>query len=71
MRPANSGQRRAFRQGTRIHITVGHMWHAPAEQAVLIIDNKTGNVTPISVPAAYNIANQLVDLAEQLERGTA
>lgn len=61
-------KRRSWENGGRIHITAGHMHKATEQPAVLIIDNLTGNVTPISTSAAYKVANQLVDLAETLER---
>lgn len=61
-------QRRSWNNGTRIHVTLGHMHRAREQDAVLIIDNKTGNVTPVSVQAAYKIADALVDHAEQLDR---
>lgn len=54
--------------GNRIKVTEGHFKDHPDKTCVILLDHKTGNVTTLSVPAAYKLADQLVDLAEQLER---
>lgn len=64
----SSKRNKGWSHGTRVQVTNGHMHRATEQPAVLLIDNKTGNVTPISTQAAFIIADKLVDQAEQLER---
>ena len=64
-----STRNKGWRKGSRVLVTEGHH-HRSSEPAVLLVDNKTGNVTPVSVQAAYIIADKLVDQAELLEGRT-